>query len=168
MALTFIPSSSYEPQKFINRDEEIKQILTLLKQAQPRVRAVVIDGDRGAGKTWLSLHLHRAIFKQEITGITSWLFGLWSPGENYHPEGEKAQANEYFAREGVVLKLDEFLEIFMKSVSIELPPNQNITDKVDSIRRYVQRHVDDRFVLILDDLRKRLVYTRAIRNPFFR
>lgn len=150
MAGKIIPSSSYDPKKFIDREEEIQQILTLLKQSQPRIRAVVIDGDRGGGKTWLSLHLQRAIFKEQITGTTSWLFSLWSPGENYHPEGEKARANEYFVREGEQLKLDEFLGIIIKSLKIELPPNPNLAEKVDSVRRYVQSHMDERFVLILD------------------
>lgn len=145
-----IPSSSYDSKKFIDREEEIQQILTLLKQSQPRVRAVVIDGDRGVGKTWLSLHLQRTIFKEKITGVTSWLFSLWSPGENYLPEGKNAQANERFLREGERLKLDEFLEIIIKRLPIELPPNPTLAEKVDSIRRYVQSRVDDRFVLILD------------------
>ncbi|MBL1173399.1 MAG: ATP-binding protein, partial [Chloroflexi bacterium] len=150
MAAKFIQSSSYDPKKFIDREEEIQQILTLLKQSQPRVRAIVIDGDRGVGKTWLSLHLQRTIFKEKITGITSWLFSLWSPGENYRPEGEGTQTNERFVRDGEQLKLDEFLEIIIKSLSIELPPNPTLAEKVDSIRRYVQSHVDHRFVLILD------------------
>lgn len=150
MAEKIIPSSPYDPKKFINREGEIQQILTLLKQSQPRVRAVVIDGDRGVGKTWLSLHLHRTVLKEKITGVTSWLFSLCSPGENYHPEGESAQANERFVREGEQLKLDEFLELIIKSLPIELPPNPNLAEKVDSIHRYVQSHVDNRFVLILD------------------
>lgn len=149
---SIISSSPYDPNKFIDRDEEIKQILNLLKQSQPRVRAVVIDGDRGVGKTWLSLHLHRTIFKQEITGVTSWLFSLWSAGENYHPEGEKEQARERFLREGEQskFKIDDFLKIIKESLPIEWPPEPNLSERVDSIRRYVQSHIDDRFVLILD------------------
>jgi hypothetical protein len=149
---SIISSSPYDPNKFIDRDEEIKQILNLLKQSQPRVRAVVIDGDRGVGKTWLSLHLHRKVFKQEITGITSWLFSLWSPGENYHPEGEEERANERFLREGeqFKFKIDDFMEVVIRSLSIELPPKPELVEKVDSVRRYVQSHVDERFVLILD------------------
>lgn len=150
MSETYIPSSPYEGEKFIDREEEIQKILTLLKQSQPRVRAVVIDGDRGVGKTWLSLHLHRTIFKQEITGVTSWLFSLWSPGENYRPEGEKAQVNEYFVREGQRLKLDEFLEMIRTSLSIEWPSDYTLAEKNNSISRYIQSHLDDRFVLILD------------------
>ncbi|MFZ5923377.1 MAG: hypothetical protein ACOYY3_20200 [Chloroflexota bacterium] len=150
MAEAFIPSSPYDLNKFINRTEEIQQILSLLKQSQPRVRAVVMDGDRGVGKTWLSLHLHRTVFVKEIKGISSWLFCLWSPGEQYHPEGDKPQANERFVREGETLKLDEFLEIIIKSLPIELPPNPNLAERIDSIRRYAQSHIDDRFVLILD------------------
>lgn len=149
---SIISSSPYDPNKFIDRDEEIKQILNLLKQSQPRVRAVVIDGDRGVGKTWLSLHLHRTIFKQEIAGVTSWLFSLWSAGENYPPEGEKEQARERFLREGEQskFKIDDFLKIMKESLSIEWPPDPNLSERVDSIRRYVQSHVDERFVLILD------------------
>jgi hypothetical protein len=149
---SIISSSPYVPNKFIDRDEEIKQILNLVKQSQPRVRAVVIDGDRGVGKTWLSLHLHRTIFKQEITGVTSWLFSLWSAGENYHPEGEKEQARERFLREGEQskFKIDDFLKIIKESLPIEWPPEPNLSERVDSIRRYVQSHIDDRFVLILD------------------
>lgn len=147
---SYIPSSPYDPGKFTDREEEVNQILTLLKQSQPRVRAVVIDGDRGVGKTWLSLHLHRTVFKQDIRVVASWLFSLWSPGENYHPEGDKKQSNERFSREGEQLKLDEFLEIIIKSLPIELPPNPNLTERVDTIRRYVQSHTDNRFVLILD------------------
>ena len=143
-------SSAYDLEKFVNREEEIQQILTLLRQSQPRVRAVVIDGDRGVGKTWLSLHLHRTILKKELKGITSWLFSLWSPGEHYHPEGEKAQTCERFVREGESIKIDEFLELIIKSLSIELPPEPALEEKVHLIRGYVQSHTDDRFVLILD------------------
>ena len=54
MADKFVPSSPYDLKKFINREEEIDQIISLVSQAKPRVRAIVIDGDRGVGKTWLS------------------------------------------------------------------------------------------------------------------
>ena len=150
MVETFISPSPYVLKKFVNREEEVKQILTLLRQSQPRVRAVVIDGDRGVGKTWLSLHLQRTVFKKEITGLTSWLFSLWSPGEHYRPEGDKPQENERFVREGEKLEIDEFLAIIVNSLSIELPPNPVLAEKVDAVRRYVQSHVDNRFVLILD------------------
>lgn len=149
MAEKLIPSS-YDPRKFIDRDEEVKQIVSLLQQSQPRLRAVVIDGERGVGKTWLSLHLHRTALKQEIKGITSWLFNLWSSGDDYHPEGEKPLENEWFARENEKLTFDEFLALIIRSLFIELPPNPVLAEKVDLIRRYVQSHVDHRFVLILD------------------
>ncbi len=144
------PSTSYDPAKFIDREEEIKQIVALLKQSQPRARTVVIDGDRGTGKTWLSLHLHRTILKNQVKGAISWLFGLWGPGENYHPEGGKPQANERFVREKDKLEIEEFLAIIIDTLSIELPPNPVLAEKVDAIRRCVQSHVDSRFVLILD------------------
>lgn len=143
-------SSPYDSSKFVNREEEIQQILLLLKQPQPRVRAVVIDGDRGAGKTWLSLHLHRTLLKTEIMGITSWLFSLWGSGDDNRPEGEKEQENERFVHQGDKIKLEDFLRIIEESLTIQLPPNAIFAEKVDAIRRYIQSHSDKRFVLILD------------------
>lgn len=150
MAGKFIQSSPYDSKKFINREKEIDQILSLLRQSHPRVRTVVVDGDRGAGKTWLSLHLHRTVFKKEIKGLTSWLFSLCSPGANYRPAGDISQSNEHFIRENEQIEIDNFLAAVISSLSIELPPNPVIPEKVDAIRRYVQSHVDERFVLILD------------------
>jgi hypothetical protein len=150
MIETIKPSSPYDPDKFIDREQEIDQIIALLQQSRPRIRAVVIDGDRGAGKTWLSLHLHRIVFRKEINGLTSWLFSLWSPGENYQPWGDKPQGNEYFVQENERLKIDGFLSIIINSLSIELPPNPVLIEKVDAIRSYVQNHPDERFALILD------------------
>ncbi len=150
MTELFKPSSAYDPGKFIDREHEINQIISLLSQSQPRLRAVVIDGDRGVGKTWLSLHLHRTVFKKEIKGLTSWLFSLWNPGESYHPEGVKPQKNEHFLRENERLEIDGFLSTIIQNLSIELPPNPAPAVKVDVIRRYVQAHVDERFVVILD------------------
>jgi len=111
---------------------------------------VVIVGDRGVGKSWLSLHFHRTVLKKEIKGVTSWLFSLWSPGEHYRPEGDKPQENERFVHESEQLVIDEFLGIILKSLPIELPTDPALVEKVDSIRRYVQNHMDSRFVLILD------------------
>lgn len=150
MAKTIKSSSPYNRDKFIDREQEINQIISILRQSQPRVRAVIIDGDRGVGKTWLSLHLHRTIFKKERKGLTSWLFSLWGPGEDYRPWGDKPQENEHFVQENERLEFDGFLSIIIHSLSIELPPNPVLTEKVDVIRRYVQSHVDERFVLILD------------------
>jgi len=150
MAEKFKPSSPYDSEKFINREEEINRITSLLQQSQPRVRAIVIDGDRGVGKTWLSLHLHRTIFKKKIGGVTSWVFSLWSPGESYHPEGETLKANEKFLRENERLNIEGFLSVIINSLDIKLPPNSVLVEKVDSARRFVQSHTDERFVLILD------------------
>ena len=135
MAEKFIPSSPYEPKKFINRKEEINQIVSRMRQSQPGVRAIVIAGERGAGKTWLALHLHRTIFKKEIMGLTSWLFSLWDPGENYHPEGNEPQENEWFMRENEHLSIEEFLSIIIGSLSVQLPPNPVLAEKVDAVRR---------------------------------
>jgi hypothetical protein len=161
----FEPSSSYDPGKFIDREEEINQVILLLSQEQSRVRALVINGDRGVGKTWLSLHLHRRVFKKDIKGVKSWVFGLWSPGESYRPEESNPQENEHFVRENKSINLDEFLTIIIESLSIELPPNPVQAEKVDLIRRFIQQHADERFDFGFC-LRKRLESTRAIGRSF--
>jgi hypothetical protein len=145
-----IPSSPYDPEKFIDREEEINRVISLLQQSHPQVRVLVIDGDRGVGKTWLSLHLHRTKFKNEVRGVKSWLFSLCSPGENYRPEGDKPQNNEIFVRENEQIDIDRFLSTIIRSLSIELPPNPALVERVDAIRRFIQSHSDERFVLILD------------------
>lgn len=150
MADTFKPSLPYDPEKFVDREEEILQILSLLRQSQPRFKAVVIDGDRGVGKTWLSLHLHRTVLKTQIKGTTSWLFGLHSVDDQYRPEGVKPQEGERFVHDGKSIELNEVLEIIINSLSLKLPPNPDLAEKVNLIRSYIRNHVDDRFALILD------------------
>lgn len=141
--------SPYDPHKFIDREEEINNIISILQHTAPRTRAFVIEGDRGIGKTWLSLHLHRTKFK-EVPGLTSWLFSLAYPGDGYRPGGEVPEKNEHFVMVGEQLDIDEFLHKIASSLLIELPSDSTIPEIVEIIRRYVQNHGDERFVLILD------------------
>lgn len=149
MAETNISLSPYQANKFVNRDKEIEQVLSILRQSQPGVRTFVFDGDRGVGKTWLSLHFHRTKFK-EIKGLISWLFSLSDPGEGYQPWGEKLQENEKFVLRGEQINIENFLSIIIGTLSIELPPKPSVPEIVDAVRRYVQSHVDTRFIMILD------------------
>jgi len=148
-ALITVSSPTYVPERFVDRQEEIQQIISILQASQPRVRAIVFDGERGSGKLWLSLHLHRTIF-QQLMGITSWLFSLSPTAEGYTPWGETVQANECFVRNYELFDIKEFLALIVKNLELELPPNPGIAETVDTIRRYVQGHSDERFVLILD------------------
>ncbi len=149
MTETHIPLSAYQTNKFVYR-KEIEQVISMLRQPQPGPRAIIFEGDRGAGKTWLSLHFQRVIFKNEMEGVISWLFSLCSPGENYHPWGDQLQENEYFVSEGEPLSIENFLEKIIESSKIEPPPNPALEEKVDAVNRYVQDHADHCFVLILD------------------
>ena len=58
----------YEKRLFVNRECEIEQICELIdkfeQQATSRQKVIAVHGQRGAGKTWYSLHLHRTVFKQ--------------------------------------------------------------------------------------------------------
>lgn len=141
--------SPYDPQKFIDRDKEIDTIISILQQPEPRTRAFVIEGDRGIGKTWLSLHLQRTKLK-EIPGLISWLFNLSYSGEGYYPGGETSAPYEYFVHAGEQLGIDTFLSKIAESLPVDLPANATIAERVETIRRYIQEHADARFMLILD------------------
>ena len=71
----------YEKRLFVNRECEIEQICELIdkfeQQATSRQKVIAVHGQRGAGKTWYSLHLHRTVFKQpEYQRWLKWLCRL--------------------------------------------------------------------------------------------
>lgn len=58
----------YRPELFVNRDEELNKAKELVHNCQRdegAPRTLIYTGTRGAGKTWLALHLARDIFKTE-------------------------------------------------------------------------------------------------------
>lgn len=69
-----IGSTLYKAHLFVNRRDEIDKICRKVSEredsASSRPKIIVVDGQRGAGKSWLSLHLHRTILRQEYP---SWL-----------------------------------------------------------------------------------------------
>lgn len=148
MPETFV-QSPYTAEKFIDREEEGTNIISILRHPEPRIHAFVVEGDRGIGKTWLSLHLQRTKLK-EIPGVTSWLFSLSDPGEGYRPWGDRAQPNEHFDRMGEQFDVHTVLRGITSSLSLEMDSQQSIAETVEAVRRYMQSHSDERFVLILD------------------
>ncbi len=83
----------YSPSRFRDRVQVIQLIKGMAKNIQNgdiKQKALVVNGDRGSGKSWLALHLVREVFKEE-TGITTFLVRLWP---NY--DNEKAEKNEWW------------------------------------------------------------------------
>lgn len=140
---------SYASEKFINRAKEIEAVVSMLKNPKSTVRSIVFLGERGSGKLWLSLHLHRTILR-DLKGVTSWLFSLEPPAEGYMPWGQKARVNEYFVKRDKRFEIDKFLLNIAKNLFGELPRAHTILEIVADIRHYVLKHSDEQFVLILD------------------
>ena len=69
MALTNPPV--YRPDLFVNREQEIETVNRALQNIArgggdaEQVRTIVFRGERGLGKSWLALHLHRSVLREE-------------------------------------------------------------------------------------------------------
>lgn len=93
-------SIPYEPSKFVNRDEEIKFVDDLAKKLRDdlndrkRARLVVFHSEKGSGKTWLALHLHRAVLPILGDRITPLLLRFVSPDERRLVEDSESQQTE--------------------------------------------------------------------------
>jgi hypothetical protein len=88
MALTNPPV--YRPDLFVNREQEIETVNRALQNIArgggdaEQVRTIVFRGERGLGKSWLALHLHRSVLKDEALPdyrIMSLLISLAPPPE---------------------------------------------------------------------------------------
>ncbi len=143
-------STTYLPDRFVDREKEIEQIKNLLQQPKPPVRAVVIEGERGAGKTWLSLHLHRVVFKQ-LPAITSFFFSLADPGEDTFTQSAAPQ-DEWFIGHRTLDEafLDDLLDVFLAVLSLTPYPESTVGEKVSMICHSIRTHPDVRYLMILD------------------
>ncbi|WP_236631149.1 ATP-binding protein [Chloroflexus sp. MS-G] len=58
----------YKADLFVNREKEIETVTKALENIArgdaEQVRTIVFQGERGLGKSWLALHLHRSVLKQ--------------------------------------------------------------------------------------------------------
>jgi len=97
MALTNPPV--YRPDLFVNREQEIETVTRALQNIArgggdaEQVRTIVFRGERGLGKSWLALHLHCSILKEEALPdyrIVSLLVSLAPP-----PEGLTVDKQEW-------------------------------------------------------------------------
>lgn len=95
---------SYQPTLFVNREREIKAVTDALQRIaqgdQEQVRTIVFRGERGLGKSWLALHLHRSILGKKAPhllpgySIVSLLIALMPP-----PNGLKEDMREWHIRQ---------------------------------------------------------------------
>ena len=93
--MTLIDPPGYYPDLFVNREKEIKTVTSALQNiacgnAEQR-QVIVFHSERGLGKSWLVLHLHRsAIASTPIQNyrIVSFLISLTPPPERLQ-KGER-------------------------------------------------------------------------------
>src|SRR5258706_1055547 len=89
-------SLPYDPALFVGREQEVALVAGIARQlsrgTENQARAIIFHGERGVGKTWLSLHLHRTILP-EISGVTSLLINLFPSRE-----GEFSREDKWFAK----------------------------------------------------------------------
>ncbi len=83
---------TYNPDQFVNREREIEQVkkaLTQLrKEPSERAQIIIFRGERGLGKTWLALHLHRKVLKEVNPAPRSFLIHLQPIEEKVAGEDE--------------------------------------------------------------------------------
>ena len=76
---------TYASELFVNRTAEIGSVDILVQQMQGGEenipRTVVFQGERGSGKTWLSLHLKRSVLSK-FPQVDVLLLGLSLPAED--------------------------------------------------------------------------------------
>jgi hypothetical protein len=89
----------YKADLFVNREKEIETVTKALENIArgdaEQVRTIVFQGERGLGKSWLALHLHRSAIKEEASPripdyrIVSFLISLTPP-----PKDKEFQVGE--------------------------------------------------------------------------
>lgn len=154
----------YTPGAFIDREPEIAAVTGLTRKLveggrKPGMpRAVTIRGERGSGKTWLSLHLHRHELPK-IPGVVSVLISLIPMlVPDYRPYGEKGKG-EYFEIVPDERVSDQERQESCKSllnwVSQELETTTAPDASLDELSNWLARDLEHRnqtFVILLDSI----------------
>ncbi|MFQ3684809.1 MAG: hypothetical protein SNJ51_21290, partial [Roseiflexus sp.] len=94
--MTLPAPPAYSPELFVNRETEIKRVTDALQQAADEkvehAQTIVFRGERGLGKSWLAIHVHRYVLKEEAPRllpehhIKSLLIHLAPLGDDPEPE----------------------------------------------------------------------------------
>jgi len=103
----------YKDDLFVNRDKEIETVTKALENIArgdaEQVRTIVFQGERGLGKSWLALHLHRSVLKQTSSDpppayrILSLLICLTPPPERL----QKGEREWYITNDNQIASGDE-------------------------------------------------------------
>lgn len=155
----------YQQNYFVDRKDEIdlvRNILTGHQKAGSRV--ILVEGERGMGKTWLALHLHRTVLP-EFERVKS-LLVLMVP-----PSWAKPSEREYCvpSLENADLKqtLQELLRWMAEGLGVQLPPEPALEEISDRILRHVEGDEFTRYWLLLDSVYEcRLEFVALLEDVF--
>lgn len=160
---------SYAPELFVDRDTDVALVTGLCRKLveggrTPGLpRAVTMRGERGSGKTWLSLHLQRQELPK-ISGVVSLLISLVPMiVQGYLPQGREKKRCEYFdIAPNPQPDTQKTEEVFMEScrrvlmwVSSELGTTSAPDATIDELSNWLARDLAQRqqvFVFLFDSI----------------
>jgi len=161
----------YKDDLFVNRDKEIETVTKALENIArgdaEQVRTIVFQGERGLGKSWLALHLHRSVLKQTSSDprlayrILSLLICLTPPPERL----QKGEREWYITNDNQIASgderhyehlLQELLAWIAKQLDIVRSPYASLRDLsawlAQDLRKKLESEQDLIICLILDSV----------------
>jgi hypothetical protein len=147
---------TYQPGFFVDRKDEIDSVTQLIEkvqngQAVPE-RTIVFQGERGSGKSWLSLHLHFSILAS-LPNVLSFLVCLFPPTHSIVDEQVLLEGNARPQSKAYFVKLDdardaehrprvveEIMRTLSQLIGSAYPPGAS----VDELRQWLVRDVASR------------------------
>ena len=157
---TIIPA--YQPELFVNRTAEVGLVSGLVEQmldtsaGPPAIRTIVFRGERGSGKTWLSLHLKRHILAQK-PGVDTLLLNLFPPAEDIRAK-EEPQAGELFIPDiGITSQSDpdkackQILQWIAEQMQFEIMPNAPLANLGEYVVRGFKKRLEKNILVLIID-----------------
>ena len=161
----------YQADLFVNREKEIETVTKALENIArgdaEQVRTIVFQGERGLGKSWLALHLHRSVLKQTSSDpppayrILSLLICLTPPPERL----QKGEREWYITNDNQIASgderhyehlLQELLAWIAKQLDIVRSPYASLRDLsawlAQDLRKKLESEQDLIICLILDSV----------------
>jgi hypothetical protein len=163
----------YEDDLFVNREKEIETVTKALENIArgdaEQVRTIVFRGERGLGKSWLALHLHRSAIKEKASPripdyrIVSFLISLTPP-----PKEKEVGEREWYITSNDISQIEsgderhyehllqELLAWIAKQLDIVRSPYASLRDLsawlAQDLRKKLESERDLIICLILDSV----------------
>jgi hypothetical protein len=149
---------NYQPAYFADRIEQIALVENMLTSfGRGGSRVILVEGERGLGKTWLALHLHRTILshKERVKSLLILMMpppeiatAPAAPGEYCLPSlaSQKSESRE------IQQQIQDLLEWMANELQVSLPPNPVLDEICDRIIQKIKSDEFTRYWLLLDSV----------------